>query len=124
MEDAAAELAAETGLRITVCHLPPGTTKWNKIEHRLFSPITLNWRGRPLDTHEVIVELIAATTTKTGLRVHAALDTDAYQKGIRITDKAMKASRPPTCNETVPRRLELHRDGPPADNTTHPNRQE
>ncbi len=86
-----AELATETGLRITVCHLPPGTSKWNKIEHRMFSAITLNWRGRPLETHEVVVETIAATTTKTGLSIQAALDTNTYQKGIRITDKAMKA---------------------------------
>jgi hypothetical protein len=61
-----AELAAQTGLQITVCHLPPGTSKWNKIEHRMFSAITLNWRGRPLETHEVVVETIAATTTKPG----------------------------------------------------------
>jgi hypothetical protein len=86
-----AELATETGLRITVCHLPPGTSKWNKIEHRMFSAITLNWRGRPLETHEVVVETIAATTTKTGLSIQAALDTNTYQKGIRITDKVMKA---------------------------------
>ena len=62
-----AALAAETGLEITVCHLPPGTSKWNKIEHRLFSHITMNWRGRPLTSHEVIVQTIAATTTRTGL---------------------------------------------------------
>ena len=85
-----AELAAETGLEITVCHLPPGTSKWNKIEHRLFSPITMNWRGRPLKTHEVIVETIAATTTRTGLTIQAALDTSTYQRGIKITDKEMK----------------------------------
>jgi hypothetical protein len=69
-----ADLAAETGLAITVCHFPPGTSKWNKIEHRLFSHITHNWRGRPLTSHEVIVNSIAATTTRTGLRVHAQLD--------------------------------------------------
>lgn len=73
-----ATLAAETGLQITVCHLPPGTSKWNKIKHRLFSHITLNWRGRPLTSHEVIVASIAATTTRTGLTVHAELDTSAY----------------------------------------------
>ncbi|WP_424735464.1 ISAzo13 family transposase, partial [Mycobacterium sp.] len=66
-----AALAADTGLTITVCHLPPGTSKWNKIEHRLFSHISMNWRGRPLTSHEVIVETIAATTTSTGLTVHA-----------------------------------------------------
>ena len=64
-----AALAAETGLEITVCHFPPGTSKWNKIEHRLFSHITMNWRGRPLTSHEVIVNSIAATTTRTGLTV-------------------------------------------------------
>jgi hypothetical protein len=86
-----ARLAAETGLQIAVCHLPPGTSKWNKIEHRMFSAITMNWRGRPLETHEVVVETIAATTTKTGLTVQAMLDTNTYQKGIKIADKEMKA---------------------------------
>jgi len=120
-----AELATETGLRITVCHLPPGTSKWNKIEHRMFSAITLNWRGRPLETHEVVVETIAATTTKTGLSIQAALDTNTYQKGIRITDKAMKAFE-----ATHLQRHRFHGNwnytvtGTPADNTTHPNRQE
>ena len=85
-----AELATETGLQISVCHLPPGTSKWNKIEHRMFSAITMNWRGRPLQTHEVIVETIAATTTRTGLTIQAALDTSTYQRGIKITDKEMK----------------------------------
>ena len=84
-------LAAETGLEITVCHLPPGTSKWNKIEHRMFSAITMNWRGRPLETHEVVVETIAATTTKTGLTIQAMLDTNTYEKGIKITDQQMKA---------------------------------
>ena len=73
-----AALAAETGLSITVCHLPPGTSKWNKIEHRLFCHITMNWRGRPLTSHEVILQSIAATTTGTGLSVHAQLDTGEY----------------------------------------------
>ncbi|MFE4823021.1 ISAzo13 family transposase [Streptomyces sp. NPDC056704] len=86
-----AQLAAETGLTITVCHLPPGTSKWNKIEHRLFSHITMNWRGRPLTSHEVIVETIAATTTRTGLRVSAALDTDIYPTGVRIGEAEMAA---------------------------------
>jgi hypothetical protein len=85
-----AALAAETGLEITVVHLPPGTSKWNRIEHRLFSHISMNWRGRPLISHEVIIETIGAVTTKTGLKVQAALDTDSYPKGIRITDKDMK----------------------------------
>lgn len=78
-----AKLAAQTGLAITVCHFPPGTSKWNQIEHRLFSQITMNWRGRPLVTHQVIVELIGATTTDTGLSVHCVLDTDLYPTGIR-----------------------------------------
>jgi hypothetical protein len=85
-----AALAHETGLEITVCHLPPGTSKWNKIEHRLFSHISMNWRGRPLTSHEVIVETIAATTTSTGLTVHAELDDDTYPTGIRIPDQQMQ----------------------------------
>ena len=84
-------LAARAGLEITVCHLPPGTSKWNKIEHRLFSAISLNWRGRPLVSHEVIVELIAATSTRTGLKVRAELDPGDYPKGIKITDKELAA---------------------------------
>ncbi|MFF2520429.1 ISAzo13 family transposase [Streptomyces sp. NPDC058086] len=86
-----AQFAAETGLTITVCHLPPGTSKWNRIEHRLFSHITMNWRGRPLTSHEVIVESIAATTTKTGLTVHAELDTDQYPTGIQVSDEEIAA---------------------------------
>ncbi|MFH8591457.1 ISAzo13 family transposase [Streptomyces rimosus] len=81
-----AALAAEAGLDITVCHLPPGTSKWNKVEHRLFSHITMNWRGRPLTSHEVIVNSIAATTTRTGLTVQAELDTSTYDTGITVTD--------------------------------------
>ena len=79
------KLADETGLEISVCHFPPGTSKWNKIEHKLFSFITKNWRGKPLVSHEVIVNLIAATTTKTGLRVQSQLDTAKYPKGIKVT---------------------------------------
>jgi hypothetical protein len=86
-----AALAVETGLEITVCHLPPGTSKWNKIEHRLFSHITMNWRGRPLSSHEVIVNSIAATTTRTGLTVTAELDTHTYETGVRISDGQMAA---------------------------------
>jgi transposase len=86
-----AALAVETGLEITVCHFPPGTSKWNKVEHRLFSAITMNWRGRPLTSHEVIVQTIAATTTATGLRVHAELDTSAYDTGVKISDRQMDA---------------------------------
>jgi hypothetical protein len=78
------KLADETGLEISVCHFPPGTSKWNKIEHRLFSFITKNWHGKPLVSHEVIVNLIAATTTKTGLRVQSQLDTSKYPKRIKV----------------------------------------
>ena len=86
-----AALAAETGLVITVCHFPPGTSKWNKIEHRLFSHITLNWRGRPLTSHEVVVQTIAATRTRGGLRVEAALDDGDYPTGIAISKERMAA---------------------------------
>jgi hypothetical protein len=86
-----AALAAETGLEITCCHFPPGTSKWNKVEHRLFSHITMNWRGRPLTSHEVIVQTIAATTTRTGLRVRAELDTSAYDTGVKVSDQQMDA---------------------------------
>jgi hypothetical protein len=83
-------LADELGISISVCHLPPGTSKWNKIEHRLFSFITQNWRGKPLVTHQVIVNLIAATTTKTGLTVRSRLDERVYAKGRRVTDKQLE----------------------------------
>ena len=86
-----AALAAGTGLEITVCHFPPGTSKWNKIEHRLFSAITMNWRGRPLTSHEVIVNSIAATTTGTGLTVRAELDPGSYPTGTQISDAQMAA---------------------------------
>jgi len=86
-----ARLAAETGLAVTVCHLPPGTSKWNRIEHRLFSHISTNWRGRPLVSHEVIVDLIGATTTRTGLTVHAELDRRSYPKGVKVADAALAA---------------------------------
>jgi len=86
-----AALADQTGLTITVCHLPPGTSKWNKIEHRLFSHISMNWRGRPLTSHEVIVNTIAATRTRSGLSVHAELDTAHYPTGVKIPDQQMKA---------------------------------
>lgn len=84
-------LAAEIGLDIQVCHFPPGTSKWNKIEHRLFSFITMNWRGRPLISHEVIVNLIANTKTRSGLSVHAELDTNHYPKGLVVSDEAFAA---------------------------------
>jgi len=86
-------LADETGLAITVCHFPPGTSKWNKIEHRLFCHITQNWRGRPLVSHEAIVELIGSTTTRTGLTVRAGLDTGAYPTGIKVSDDDLAAVR-------------------------------
>jgi hypothetical protein len=86
-----AALAAQTGLAITVCHFPPGTSKWNRIEHRLFSHITLNWRGRPLTIHEVIVQAIAATKTRTGLGVRAELDTGAYPTGVKISNATLAA---------------------------------
>ena len=85
-----AALAEATGLAITVCHMPPGTSKWNKIEHRLFSYITMNWAGQPLTSHEVAVNLIAGTTTRTGLTVRAERDTSTYPRGIKITDREMK----------------------------------
>jgi hypothetical protein len=85
------KLADETGLMLHVHHFPPGTSKWNKIEHRLFCHITQNWRGRPLTDRIAVVELIGATTTKTGLKVECALDERTYQKGIKISDAEMQA---------------------------------
>jgi transposase len=87
------QLADETGLEISVCHFPPGTSKWNKIEHRLFSFISQNWRGKPLISHEVIINLIAATTSKTGLAVKSGLDPNRYPSGIKVTDKQMAELR-------------------------------
>jgi hypothetical protein len=84
-------LANELAIEITVCHLPPGTSKWNKIEHRLFSFITQNWRGRPLVSYMTIVQLIAATTTDTGLKVQCEIDTNNYPKGVKIEDDEMAA---------------------------------
>jgi hypothetical protein len=86
-------LADQTGLRISVCHFPPGTSKWNKIEHRMFSHISMNWRGKPLYSHEVIVNLIASTTTDTGLKIEAELDANAYPKGIQVTDEELDRAR-------------------------------
>jgi hypothetical protein len=82
-------LADQLNLAVHVSHFPPGTSKWNKVEHRLFSAITQNWRGRPLVSHETVVNLIAATTTRTGLRVRSALDTDAYPAGVTVPDDQM-----------------------------------
>ena len=84
------KLADETALHISVCHLPPGTSKWNKIEHRLFSFISQNWRGKPLVSHEVIVNLISATTTQTGLKVRAELDTNSYPPGAKVSKKQIQ----------------------------------
>ena len=79
-------LATGLGLEIHVCHFPPGTSKWNKIEHRLFSFISINWRGKPLRSFRTIVELIASTTTETGLTVRAELDEKKYPKGLKVSD--------------------------------------
>jgi hypothetical protein len=117
-----AGLATDTGLAITVCHFPPGTSKWNKIEHRLFSHITHNWRARPLTSHEVVVNTIAATTTRTGLRVHAELDTDTYPLGVTVSDEQMAAlplhrhDWHGEWNYT----LDPHRPPPPATDSTPP----
>jgi hypothetical protein len=81
--------ANESGLDVTVCHYPPGTSKWNKIEHRLFSQITKNWRGRPLESYQVVVNLIGATTTKTGLRVRADFDKEFYPTKVKVTDSEL-----------------------------------
>jgi Rhodopirellula transposase DDE domain len=81
--------ADEACLDVTVCHYPPGTSKWNKIEHRLFSHITMNWRGRPLLNYQVVVNLIGATTTETGLRVQAELDTEVYPAKVKVSDEQM-----------------------------------
>ena len=88
------KLATETGLTIAVCHFPPGTSKWNKVEHRLFSHITMNWRGRPLTSHEAVVELIAATTTRAGLTVKAELDRNPYPRNRPVaTTRAVRRWR-------------------------------
>jgi len=85
------KLANELRIAIRVCHFPPGTSKWNKIEHRLFSYVSLNWRGRPLETLQVIIDLIGSTTTSTGLKVYARLDPGEYEKGIKVTDAELAA---------------------------------
>ena len=83
------QLANETGLAITVCHLPPATSKWNKIEHRLFSYISINWRGKPLTSLELIIELISHTKTEEGLTVTAVKDANSYPIGIKVSDEDM-----------------------------------
>jgi hypothetical protein len=85
------DLARQLEIPIQVCHFPPGTSKWNKIEHRMFSHITQNWRGRPLVSHEVIIQLIANTTTKTGLKIYAELDSGFYPIGIKVSDAELAA---------------------------------
>ena len=85
------QLCDQTGLSISVCHYPPGTSKWNKIEHRMFSFISLNWRGQPLVNYETVVNLIGGTKTRTGLQIRSQLDTRVYEKGIKISDEQMKA---------------------------------
>ncbi len=84
------KLANQHKLEITVCHFPPGTSKWNKIEHRLFSYISMNWRGRPLTDYQTVVNLIASTTTKTGLTVKVRLDKNTYQRGLKVSPAEMK----------------------------------
>jgi hypothetical protein len=86
-----AKLAERTGLAITVCHFPPGPSKWNRVEHRLWSNVTMNWRGRPLTSHEVVVNLIGATKTCTGLNVRAQLDSRSYPTGTKIADNQLAA---------------------------------
>jgi hypothetical protein len=95
-----AALADTTGLAITVCHMPPGTSTWTKVEHRLFSHISMNWAGQPPTSHEVVVNLIAGTTTRTGLTVHAERDTGTYPRGIKIPDREM--------NELIAQHLTPH----------------
>ncbi|HEX5900972.1 MAG TPA: ISAzo13 family transposase, partial [Solirubrobacteraceae bacterium] len=85
------KLADETGLQIGVCHFPPGTSKWNRIEHRLFSYITINWRGKPLHCLQTVINLIAATTTSTGLKVYSRLDDGSYPEKIRVPDQEIQA---------------------------------
>ena len=104
------KFADETGLTISVCHYPPGTSKWNKIEHRLFCHITQNWRGRPLTSRSAVVELIAATTTKTGLTVRCELDANTYEKGIECQRR--RNGRPQHRRRRVPSRVELHHQAP------------
>jgi len=99
-------LANELGLEIVVHHLPPGTSKWNKIEHRLFSFITMNWKAQPLISYRVIVDLISATTTKTGLTVRCELDSNAYPKGIVVSDPGNRRNQHHA--RCIPRRMELH----------------
>lgn len=105
------QFADRMGLQVTVCHYPPGTSKWDKIEHRMFSFISLNWKGRPLVSYETVVNLIGATRTKTGLRIKAALDTRQYEAGVKIPDEEMERinlqphSTNPSWNYTISPRI-------------------
>jgi hypothetical protein len=108
-----ARFADEAGIIVTVCHLPPGTSKWNKIEHRLFAHISMNWRGRALVSHQVMVQTIAATTTRAGLKVHADLDTNEYPTKIKVSNKEMK-----TLEKTHVKRQKFH---PEWNYSIHPN---
>jgi hypothetical protein len=85
------QLANELDLEVTVCHFPPGTSKWNKIEHRLFSYISMNWKGQPLVDYETVVQLIGAVTTKTGLKVKSQLDLNTYEKGKKVSDEELQS---------------------------------
>ncbi len=85
------QLATQTGLTITVCHLPPATSKWNKIEHRLFSSISINWRGKPVTSFETVIELLSHSTTQQGLTVTAVKDTNSYPTGIKVSDEDLAA---------------------------------
>jgi hypothetical protein len=96
--------ANESGLIIEICHYSPGTSKWNKIEHRLFCHITRNWQGLPLETLEIVVNLISATKTREGLEVHSWMDSQTYKKGLKITDEELAESHQA---KTFPWRLEL-----------------
>jgi len=100
-----AKFAQETGLEVTVCHYPPGTSKWNKIEHRMFSFISMNWRGRPLVSYRTIIELISATTTASGLTIRAVEDRNFYETGTKVSGPACGGA---AHTPRVPRRLELH----------------
>ena len=115
-------LADTTGLIIRVCHFPPGTSKWNKIEHRLFSFISINWRGKPLTSLETVIELITATTTRTGLKVYARLDQSAYPDKIKITDDQLAQSNSTatrsTQNGTTPSNPDLNPSRPLSASTT------
>jgi DDE family transposase len=94
-------LAERTGLAVTVCHLPPGTSKWNRMEHRLFSHVSMNWRGRPLVSHEVLVQLIGTTTTRTGLKARAKLDPGPYRPASRSPTPNSPPCRSPAMPSTA-----------------------